>query len=304
MKFFRGNKGQEEIDVARKTEELRSSISEQSNKFLNDDDCHRFLRARDYNVSKSADMVSKWGIWWTSVLPSSVDKMPSNVNNDPIDPKEHVYQQFLPHSNLGEDKEGRPVYWEKTGLISSRFAEIKKHLTEDELFVRHIHQQELMIDRLQETSKRHGKLIEKQIIIFDLADLAYNLDFMALNVFRRTLVADEMFYPERLQTLYMINTPVFFTTIWAMIRRWINPVTAQKIRMIGKDYQAVLKEVISEDQIPVEYGGTRVDFPWQFPENQDIWLKESSTIVKNESTLSGYTAETTDDISTADTGNA
>ncbi len=90
-----------------------------------------------------------------------------------------------------------------------------------------------MINRCRENSKKHNKLIEKQIIIFDLKDLSYSLDFMALNTFRRTLAVDEAAYPERLHTLYMINTPFFFTTIWSMIRGWINPVTAAKIQMIG-----------------------------------------------------------------------
>jgi len=299
MKFFRGHKEHEDIDVAKKTEELRSAISENCNKLLSDDDCHRFLRARDYQAPKSADMISKWGIWWNSPLPNATDKTPSNILDDPMDPKEHIYQKMLPHANLGEDKEGRPVYWEKTGLISSRFAEIKKHLSEDDLFVRHIRQQELMVDRLREASTKQGRLIEKQIIIFDLADLVYNLDFMAMNVFRRTLVADEMFYPERLQTLYMINAPGFFTTIWAMMRRWVNPVTAQKIRIIGKDYQAALKEVIAEDQIPVEYGGTWKDFPWTYPENQEMDLTQRLNIVKKSSSLTADTTATSDEVASS-----
>jgi hypothetical protein len=75
-----------------------------------------------------------------------------------------------------------------------------------------------MLNRCRINSKKHEKLIEKQIIIFDLKDLSYTLDFMALSTFRRTLAIDESAYPERLQTLYMINTPYFFCATWAMIR--------------------------------------------------------------------------------------
>lgn len=126
-----------------------------------------------------------------------------------------------------------------------------------------------MINRCKMNSLKHNKKIEKQIIIFDLKDLSYTIDFMAMNTFRRTLQIDEASYPERLQTLYMINTPIFFTTIWSVVRRWIHPVTAAKIQMIGSKYEEKLKEFINEDQIPVEYGGTKENFPWTWPANHE-----------------------------------
>lgn len=151
--------------------------------------------------------------------------------------------------------------------VSSRFQDIKKELSEDDIFNRHIRQQEVMIRRLQRASERHGRPIEKQIIVMDMKNVSMTMDFMALRVFKRTVVIDEACYPERLETLYMINAPFTFSVLWAIIKPWIDPVTVAKFKILGSNYKEALKETIAVDQIPVEYGGTCENFCWSFPEN-------------------------------------
>lgn len=152
-------------------------------------------------------------------------------------------------------------------IVSAIFPEVKKRLTEDAIFVRHIRQQEVMIRRLKNASARHGRPIEKQVIVMDMKNVAMSLDFMALRVFKRTVVIDEACYPERLETLFMINAPFTFSVLWAMIKPWIDPVTVAKFKILGSNYQSELKAHIAEDQIPVEYGGTWEDFGWTYPKN-------------------------------------
>ena len=90
---------------------------------------------------------------------------------------------------------------------------------------------------------------------------------MAMRCFHRTLKIDEAFYPETLHCLYMINTPIFFSAIWAIIRPWIHPETVKKIRLLGTNYLPELLEGIDIDQIPAEYGGENHNFHWTFPDN-------------------------------------
>lgn len=123
----------------------------------------------------------------------------------------------------------------------------------------------MMVKRLQFSSLKHGKEIEKQVIVFNMANMSYSVDTNAISVFRQTLAIDEAYYPERLHCLYMINAPWFFTAIWSMIRPWIDPVTANKIQILGSDYMTVLREEIADDQIPPLYGGTGEGFTWQWP---------------------------------------
>ena len=173
------------------------------------------------------------------------------------------------------------------------FYQVKKFLTEDEIFVRHIRQQEVMVRRLKNASARHQKQIDKQVIVMDMRNVVMTPDFMATRVFHRTVVIDEACYPERLHTLFMINAPFTFSVLWALIKPWIDPVTVEKFKIIGSNYQDVLKEHIAEDQIPVEYGGTWENFGWTYPDN----ISEGDRLKKSESSQSiaatAVTAEST-----------
>lgn len=96
---------------------LRNAISPELSAQLTDNDCLRFLRARSNNVSKAADMITKWGVWWETKLPGT-DALPREVTLKP-DEQEQVYIDLMPHANLGESKTGCPIYWEKTGQSKS-----------------------------------------------------------------------------------------------------------------------------------------------------------------------------------------
>lgn len=66
----------------------------------------------------------------------------------------------------------------------------------------------------------------------------------------------QAYYPETLGELFIINAPWVFTPLWAMVRPWLDPVTAAKFHVLGSKFQKQLLEVIDADQLPVEYGGT------------------------------------------------
>lgn len=56
-------------------------------------------------------------------------------------------------------------------------------------------------------------------------------------------------YPESLEVVHIINEPWIFKACWAIIRAWLDPVTAAKVNFIP---QSNLIEYIDETQIPVE----------------------------------------------------
>jgi hypothetical protein len=149
------------------------------------------------------------------------------------------------------------------------FPEMKKCITEDEMNARNIRQQELMVRRLKKSSEKHDRYIGKQVVVFDLKDLVYSVDLSAFHVLRKTIAIQEAYYPERLKTLFIINAPIYFTALAAVVRPWLDPVTAAKIQVLGKNYITKLLENIDEDQIPVEYGGKRENFSWNWPENYE-----------------------------------
>lgn len=185
---------------------------------LSDQDIFRFLVSRSRSLVKTKERLEKYIAWATSVLEGETILTPLNIREHP-DLNEHIYRKHLPHSNLGHTREGTPIYWEKTGLISSTFHTVKMYLSADDLTTRHVRQQEVMFqERCPKASLFYQKEIYKQVVVFDLAHMSFNIDFTALSVFKRTLHIDEAFYPERLEVLIMINAPWFFTSIWSTIR--------------------------------------------------------------------------------------
>ena len=113
MNFSGDDEGDEDPHVL----ELRNNLDKQVNSELSNHDCRRFLRARQKNIPKVVDMIKIWFNWWSTSLPGT-NLMPKNILDNP-DGKEDIYKAHLPHSNLGEDREGNPIYWEKTGLSKS-----------------------------------------------------------------------------------------------------------------------------------------------------------------------------------------
>ncbi len=41
------------------------------------------------------------------------------------------------------------------------------------------------------------------------------------------------YYPERLGRLYLINAPWGFSGVWNVVKGWLDPVTVQKIHVLG-----------------------------------------------------------------------
>ena len=86
---------------------------------------------------------------------------PFNTLNNWGSSSKDVFRIHCPDSYIGDDKEARPIYWVKIGYISSQFHIIKKQVSEDELFIRHVRQQERMMFRLKNNSIKYNKSIEK-----------------------------------------------------------------------------------------------------------------------------------------------
>ena len=154
-------------------------------------------------------------------------------------------------------------------MISNRLTQLAAVMTLDDLLNRHIRLQELMHIRRQYKSKQLGKSIEKSVLILDLKDLALTPNFFGIQYVQKMFQIDEKYYPERLAYLFMINAPWFFSTIYALITPFIDPITSSKIRIIGSDYLEELRQHIDDSEIPVEIGGSKVGISWQWPYSEE-----------------------------------
>jgi hypothetical protein len=53
----------------------------------------------------------------------------------------------------------------------------------------------------------------------------------------------------------MINSPFGFSVVWAVIKRFLDPQTVEKISILGKDYQSNLLSLIPAENLPKQFGG-------------------------------------------------
>lgn len=62
-------------------------------------------------------------------------------------------------------------------------------------------------------------------------------------------------FPETLCVLFLINTPWAFRMIWSILGNFIDPITYNKIKVLGSDYLGEMQKYINIDQIPQKYKG-------------------------------------------------
>lgn len=76
--------------------------------------------------------------------------------------------------------------------------------------------------------------------------------------FARTIAAiDQDNYPEHLARMFIVNAPSFFTTVWKLVKLFIDDRTKNKIFVLGpKEQKEVLLKYIREEDLPEPVGGT------------------------------------------------
>ena len=63
-------------------------------------------------------------------------------------------------------------------------------------------------------------------------------------------------YPERLDRIFIVNAPVFFSAAWAIIKLWLDKRIQEKVNVLGSDFKCVLLKHIDHDSLPSFLGGS------------------------------------------------
>ena len=124
---------------------------------------------------------------------------------------------------------------------------------------------------------------EKMIIVFDLT--GFTLQCMDYEVLKMLIDILQYNYPETLGTAYVVNSPFLFWACWAIIKPWLDPVTAAKAQFVNaSDVPKLIDQEFAVEEFAQAYR--------KYPVVVSGAISVSGT-VSTSSSVSDTTAETT-----------
>ncbi|KAJ6706155.1 CRAL-TRIO DOMAIN-CONTAINING PROTEIN YKL091C-RELATED [Salix purpurea] len=230
----------------------------------------RFLRMRDFDLSKAKDTFVKYLKWREEY---GVDATLKEFKFEEYGEVKKCY----PHGYHGVDRNGRPIYIERVGMVDLN--SLVQATTVDRFVRYHVSEQEktlnLRFPACSIAAKRHIASITS---ILDVKGVGMsNFSKTARCLFMEIQKIDSNYYPEILNRLFIINAGNGFKMLWKALMAFLDARTLAKIHVLGYDYLSKLLEVIDQSNLPSFLGGncTCSDYdgclfsdrgPWKNPE--------------------------------------
>ncbi len=171
----------------------------------------RFYRGRKNDEEKAYKALIRHVQWRNE---NKVDEIPLCT---------HLFENELSAKKIsleGPDVHGRPSVFIHAGRHNKNERDIEEIRM-------------LIIYTLEGLLKRTKPDEERMVICFDLSEFSFTcMDYEVLKLLVNILQYN---YPETLNVALVINSPFIFSACWAIIRPWLDPVTAAKAHFIRKD---------------------------------------------------------------------
>jgi hypothetical protein len=110
--------------------------------------------------------------------------------------------------------------------------------------------------RLPACSRKAGQLLETCCTILDLKGVGISKVSSVYGYLRQASAMSQNYYPERLGHLYLINAPWGFAGVFSVVKSFLDPVTVQKIHVLGSNYHKELLSQVPAENLPIIFGGT------------------------------------------------
>lgn len=187
---------------------------------------------------------------WRKGFGGGVDELTKTFSYD----EKPLVFAYYPQYYHKTDKDGRPVYIEQLGKVN--LAAMHKITTDERMLQNLVVEYEKLADpRLPACSRKAGFLLETCCSIMDLKGVSLSNAGQVYGYLQKASSISQDHYPERLGKLYLINAPWGFSGIFAVVKRFLDPVTVAKIHILGSGYQKELLAQIPAENLPSEFGG-------------------------------------------------
>lgn len=116
--------------------------------------------------------------------------------------------------------------------------------------------EKLVDPRLPACSRKSEQLLETCCTIMDLKGVGISKVSSVYGYVKQASAISQNYYPERLGKLYLINAPWGFSSVFSVVKGFLDPVTVQKIHVLGSGYQTELLGQVPKENLPKLFGGT------------------------------------------------
>lgn len=155
--------------------------------------------------------------------------------------------------------------------------------------------------RLPACSRKSGQLLETCCTIMDLKGVGISKVSSVYSYVKQASAMSQNYYPERLGRLYLINAPWGFSTVFSVVKGWLDPITVEKIHVLGAGYQKDLLSQVPAENLPIIFGGTCdcpggcalsdegpwTDPQWAKPAKWQLPVDKEQNVINNENTNPG-----------------
>ncbi|XWS76095.1 hypothetical protein CRYUN_Cryun01aG0147600 [Craigia yunnanensis] len=216
------------------------------------DDYHtllRFLKARKFDLNKTIQM-------WEDMLNWRKEYGVDTIIQDFVYDEYEEVQHYYPHGYHGIDKQGRPVYIERTGKIDP--AKLMKVTTVERFLKYHVQGfEKAFMEKFPACSIASKRHIDCTTTILDVQGLNWmSFGKVAHDLVMRMQKIDGDNYPETLHQMYIVNAGSGFKLLWNTAKGFLDPRTTAKIHVLGNKFHNKLLEIIDPSQLPEFLGGT------------------------------------------------
>ncbi|XP_010552358.1 PREDICTED: phosphatidylinositol/phosphatidylcholine transfer protein SFH1 isoform X1 [Tarenaya hassleriana] len=199
----------------------------------------RFLKAREWNVQKAHKMLLDCLQWRKQ---NEIDK----ILTKPIVPVD-LYRAIRDTQLVGlsgYSKEGLPVIAIGVGLSTYDKASVHYYIQS------HIQMNEYR-DRviLPSASKKFGRPICTCLKILDMTGLKLSA-LSQIKLMTAITTIDDLNYPEKTETYYIVNAPYIFSACWTTIKPLLQERTKRKIQVLKGCGRDELLQVMDYESLP------------------------------------------------------
>jgi len=211
----------------------------------------RFLSARKGNVEKAEILLREAAAWRKEM---DIDRVFTHWN---LEAYERCLAPWWLSGGLVPGRWGQPVGFEYIGRCN--FPRLLASLPWEAILRIDIVHCQRVLAALEEYALRRDQPFAPITLVVDLRGFGFeHVQFSAARSLSRLVASRNLLLTEVADRILLIHAAAAFARAWALFKHLLDPGTAEKIQVVGKeDSLDVLRQYMDDDAIPGYLGGTR-----------------------------------------------